>query len=84
MILAKAAKAARGAETKPTARALKKARRAGGANGPDGRESCARPPDRSSVGTTFYGTLRRSLADRDSLGLSLKGCEPIGPLASKL
>jgi hypothetical protein len=28
--------------------------------------------------------LRRSLADRDSLGLSLEGCEPIGPLASKL
>src|SRR5262244_1825183 len=28
--------------------------------------------------------LRRSLAGRDSLGLSLEGCEPIGPLASKL
>jgi hypothetical protein len=28
--------------------------------------------------------LRRSLADRDSLGLSLEGCEPFGPLASKL
>jgi hypothetical protein len=28
--------------------------------------------------------LRRSLADRDSLGLSLEGCEPLGPLASKL
>ena len=28
--------------------------------------------------------LRRSLANRDSLGLSLEGCEPIGPLASKL
>jgi hypothetical protein len=28
--------------------------------------------------------LRRSLADRDSLGLSLGGFEPIGPLASKL
>jgi hypothetical protein len=28
--------------------------------------------------------LRRSLADRDSLGLSLEGFEPISPLASKL
>jgi len=28
--------------------------------------------------------LRRSLADRDSLGLSLEGCEPLGPLARKL
>src|SRR4030095_4182650 len=28
--------------------------------------------------------LRRSLADRDSLGLSLEGCEPLRPLASKL
>jgi len=28
--------------------------------------------------------LCRSLADRDSLELSLEGCKPIGPLASKL
>jgi len=32
----------------------------------------------------LWNLLRRSLADRDSLGLSLEGCEPIGPLASKL
>src|SRR5215510_9894655 len=32
----------------------------------------------------FLSNPRRSLAGRDSLGLSLEGCEPIGPLASKL
>jgi hypothetical protein len=33
---------------------------------------------------TLGNLLRRSLADRDTLGLSLEGFEPIGPLASKL